>query len=198
MRKLLLASNNSGKLREMKDLLKDLNLELYTPSDLGIQLQVKETGQTYAENAGKKALTYAQQAGLLSLADDSGLEVALLDGAPGLYSARYAPQPGADDADRRSYLLEQLQGYPLPWLAKFHCTIVVAEPDGQLYFAEGECPGEIIPKERGDNGFGYDPIFLLPEIGFTMAELSLAQKNKLSHRALAVKAIAPLLLELVS
>jgi XTP/dITP diphosphohydrolase len=198
MRKLLLASNNSGKLREMKDLLKDLNLELYTPSDLGIQLQVKETGQTYAENAGKKALTYAQQAGLLSLADDSGLEVALLDGAPGLYSARYAPQPGADDADRRSYLLEQLQGYPLPWLAKFHCTIVVAEPDGQLYFAEGECPGEIIPKERGDDGFGYDPIFLLPEIGFTMAELSLAQKNKLSHRARAVKAIAPLLLELVS
>jgi XTP/dITP diphosphohydrolase len=181
----------------MIDLLQGLGIELCTPADLDIQLHVVEDGLTYAENAANKALAFARRAGLLSLADDSGLEVEALGGAPGLYSARYSPQPGADDADRRSYLLAQLQEHPRPWWAKFHCTVALATPGGELYFTEGDCPGEIVPQERGLSGFGYDPVFLIPETGLTMAELSMAEKNHISHRALAVKAAIPLLMDLL-
>lgn len=197
MSRLLLATNNPGKRREMTDLLHGLDLELFSPADLEINMHVEEDGHTYAQNAANKALAFARRADMLALADDSGLEVDVLDGSPGLYSARYSPQPGADDADRRSYLLAQLSNHSRPWRAKFHCTVAIATPEGDLYFSEGDCPGEIIPEERGNGGFGYDPIFLIPEIGLTMAELSMAEKNNLSHRARAVQAAIPLLSELL-
>ncbi len=191
MSKILLASTNPGKILEIQDLLPDI--ELLLPQNLGIDLVVEENGQTYAENAALKARAYCQASGLPALADDSGLEVDCLDGAPGLHSARYAARPGAGDADRRALLLRNLAGCPRPWLAHFHCTVAIAVPGGQVFFADGDCPGEIIPEERGNNGFGYDPIFLLAELGLTMAELSRAQKNQLSHRARAVKAALPLI-----
>ncbi|MEJ2302493.1 MAG: RdgB/HAM1 family non-canonical purine NTP pyrophosphatase [Anaerolineales bacterium] len=197
MSKLLLASQNAGKLREMKALLKNVPIDLITPVDLGLHLVVKEEGHTYAENAAHKALVYARHSGLVALADDSGLEVDALDGAPGLYSARYAPQRGATDADRRAYLLQQIEGSPRPWRARFRCTIAVATPSGEVHHTEGTCPGELIPEERGQGGFGYDPIFLIPEMGRTMAELTLEEKNRLSHRARAVQAAIPLLSKLI-
>ncbi|HZD57122.1 MAG TPA: RdgB/HAM1 family non-canonical purine NTP pyrophosphatase [Anaerolineales bacterium] len=197
MSKLLLASKNPGKLREMKALLEGVNVDLVSPAELGLDLVIKEEGSTYAENAAHKALVYAERSGLVALADDSGLEVDALDGAPGLYSARYAPQPGATDADRRAYLLQQIRGNPRPWTARFRCTIAVATPSAEVHCREGICPGEIIPEERGHGGFGYDPIFLIPELGRTMAELDLDEKNRLSHRAQAVQAAIPLLRKLI-
>ena len=188
MSKLLIATNNSGKQKEIKSLLKDLEIQLITPSDIGLALDVQEDGSTYQENAAKKAIAFAQTSGLISLADDTGLEVDALDRAPGLYSARYAPQPNATDADRRAYLLKNLQSHPQPWYAQFICVVAIATPNGDLHFTEGICSGEIIPHERGEFGFGYDPIFLLPSIGNTMAELSMIEKNRLSHRAKAVLA----------
>jgi XTP/dITP diphosphohydrolase len=131
------------------------------------------------------------------MSDDSGLEVEVLSGAPGIFSARYAPRLGATDADRRAYLLQQLSSYPRPWTARFHCTVALASPDGAVHFSEGICQGEIIPQERGMNGFGYDPIFLIPELGRTMAELDMKEKNRLSHRAQAVLAIKPVILSLL-
>ncbi len=198
MAPLLIASTNIGKLREIEaifaaSIVQTLPLELVLPSQIGIQLEVEEDGSTYAENAAKKALAYTQASGLITLADDSGLEVAALDGQPGLHSARYAPWHGATDADRRRYLLQNLQGKPRPWPAHFHCTVAIAVPSGEIFYAEGDCPGEIIPEERGSNGFGYDPIFWIPELGQTMAELPMDQKNQLSHRARAVKAAVPVI-----
>jgi len=193
MQKLLIATGNRGKIKEIQSLLDGLDVQLVTPKDIGLELEVHEDGQTYAENAGKKALAYSKASGLLSLADDSGLEVDALDGAPGLYSARYSPLPGATDADRRAYMLKNLAGKPRPWTAHFHATIAIGLPDGQVLFADGNCYGEIIPDERGNNGFGYDPIFFIPETEHTMAELSMDEKNRLSHRALAVKNALPIL-----
>lgn len=198
MARLLLATNNQGKRREISALLADLELELVLPGELGLNLQVEETGSTYAENAAKKALAFAKASGLPALGDDSGLEVDALDGGPGLYSARYSPMPNATDADRRLYLLEKLQGKPRPWTARFRCVVALAFPGpdggpGQVQFAEGVCEGEIIPEERGTGGFGYDPIFFIPEAGRTMAELSMDEKNQLSHRARAIRAARPLL-----
>ena len=185
-KKLLIATNNKGKVSELLALLADLPTEVVLPEQLGLDLHVEEDGHTYAENAAKKARAFAAAGGMIALADDSGLEVASLDGAPGLYSARYHPKPGATDADRRAYLLENLHGKPRPWTAHFHATVAVAGLDGLVQLADGDCPGEIIPEERGSGGFGYDPIFLLQEIGKTMAELSAAEKNRLSHRARAI------------
>jgi XTP/dITP diphosphohydrolase len=197
MQKLLIATGNRGKVKEIQALLEGLEVELVTPKDIGLALEVHEDGQTYAENAGKKALAYSQASGLLSLADDSGLEVDALEGAPGMYSARYLPQPGATDADRRAYLLKNLAGKPRPWTAHFHATVAIGSPDGQVQFADGNCYGEIIPEERGNNGFGYDPIFFIPETKQTMAELSMDEKTRLSHRALAVKNALPVLQKLL-
>jgi XTP/dITP diphosphohydrolase len=196
MSKILLASNNKGKLDEILALLADLDIEMFTPAGLGLTMEVAEDGQTYAANAARKGLAFAQATNLLTLADDSGLEVEALDGAPGLYSARFSPKPGATDADRRAYLLAQLVDIPQPWKARFRCVIALATPSGEVKFTEGICPGEIIPDERGSNGFGYDPIFLLPELGRTMAQLEMYEKNQLSHRARAVIAAKPLLREL--
>jgi XTP/dITP diphosphohydrolase len=194
MNQLLLATGNPGKLGEMQALLADLGkIELLTPAEIGLRLEILEDGATYAENAALKARAYAEASGLTTLADDSGLEVAVLGGAPGLRSARYLPQPGATDADRRAYLLRQLQAYPRPWLARFRCSVAVFRPGEALLTFEGTCPGEIIPEERGTNGFGYDPIFLLSQTGRTMAELSMEEKNRLSHRGWAVRAALPYL-----
>ena len=193
MKKLLIATNNKGKVRELQDLLKDTGIELVTPADINLILEVEEDGTTYAENASKKAITFAHASGLISLADDSGLEVDALNGAPGLYSARYHPKPGANDADRRAYMIENLRGKPHPWKAHFHATIAIAIPEQDVHVVEGNCYGEIIPEERGTGGFGYDPIFLFPELNKTMAELEMEEKNRLSHRAKAVMNAIPFL-----
>ena len=200
MHKLLIATNNHGKVEELQDLLQGMDLELVTPSQIGLDLDVIEDGHTYAENAAKKAIAFAKASNLISLADDSGLEVDALDGAPGLYSARYGSTNGEklSDADRRKYLLSKLQDKPQPWTAHFHATIAIAIPNGDVQLAEGICPGEIIPEERGTGGFGYDPIFLLPELGKTMAEFSMDEKNRLSHRARAVMNARGILRKLVA
>ena len=198
MTKLLIASTNRGKLREFQEILSGEPYDLFLPADLGFALTVEETGTTYRENAALKARAFAQASGLITLSDDSGLEVQALGGAPGLHSARYAPQPGATDADRRAYLLENLRGKPRPWLARFVCTVAIATPQGEIFFTEGECPGEIIPEERGTHGFGYDPIFYFPERGMTMAELPPEEKNRISHRARAVRAAVPILRQLLA
>ena len=193
MRSLLLATNNKGKVAEIKALLAGLDLVLLTPTDLGLSLELPEDGQTYAENAIKKALAFAQASGMVSLGDDSGLEVDALAGQPGLHSHRFCPIPNATDADRRKYLLELLHGKPRPWTAHFRATVAIATPAREVKLATGQCEGEIIPEERGTNGFGYDPIFLIPELGRTMAELGMDEKNRLSHRARAVQNAIPIL-----
>lgn len=196
MLKILVATANRGKLHEIQALLGGMPLKLLIPADLGLSLEVAETGDTYAANAALKATAFARLAGMLTLADDSGLEVDALGGLPGVRSARFSPLPGANDADRRRYLLEQLVGKPRPWTAHFHCTVALAEAGKETIYFEGDCPGEIIPVERGTNGFGYDPIFLLPELARSMAELSTDEKNQLSHRARAIKAALPTLRQL--
>ena len=192
---LLLATNNQGKLRELRSLLTDLvGVELVSPKDIGLELIVEEVGETYAENAALKAKAFANASGLIALADDSGLEVDALDGAPGLYSARYAPKVGATDADRREYLLQNLTGKPRPWTARFRATIAVAIPNGSVQFAAGICEGEISLEERGTGGFGYDPIFVLAGMHKTMAEFSEEEKNLVSHRARAIAAASRILI----
>lgn len=192
MQRLLLATTNPGKARELRALLAPLPLELVTPKDLGLSLQVQESGHDYLANAQLKALAFARASGLWSLADDTGLEVDALGGAPGLRSARLAG-PVASDADRRRELLRRLQGHPRPWKARFRAVVVLASPQGETTWAEGVCPGEILPEPRGEHGFGYDPLFLVEGTGKTMAELTLEEKNRLSHRARAVQALWPAL-----
>jgi XTP/dITP diphosphohydrolase len=196
MHKLLLATNNKGKVAEIKALLSGVGLSLLTPAELGLVLEVPEDGLTYAENASKKAAAFSQASGLVALGDDSGLEVDVLDGQPGLHSHRFSPNPDATDADRRKYLLEKLRDNPRPWTAHFHATVAVALPSGGLQITSGQCDGEIIPEERGSNGFGYDPIFFIPGVGRTMAELEMDEKNRLSHRARAVQNAIPILIEI--
>jgi len=193
MNRLLIATNNPGKVEELHALLKDLPIQLVTPADIDLVLDVDEDGETYAENAEKKALAFAKASGLTSLADDSGLEVDALNGAPGLYSARYLAKPGATDADRRAYLIKNLVDKPRPWSARFRATIAIAVPKQGVQLAEGDCIGEIIPEERGTGGFGYDPIFLIDKLGRTMAELDMDEKNLISHRARAVMNAIPIL-----
>ena len=192
--KLLLATNNKGKLRELQSILADIPLTLIAPAQIGLVLEVKEDGDTYAENAAKKALAFARASGLTCLADDSGLEVDALNGAPGLYSARYSPKPGATDGDRRQFLLQNLVGKPRPWTARFRATVAVAGPEKSVEWAEGICQGQVIPEERGAGGFGYDPIFLLDGMDQTMAELPEETKNRLSHRARAAEAARGILM----
>jgi XTP/dITP diphosphohydrolase len=195
---LLIASTNPGKLTELGALLQDLPIRLMLPAGVGIHLEVEETGSTYAENAALKAAAYGQASGLVTLADDSGLEVDALNGAPGLHSARYLPTPGATDADRRAYLLQNLRGggFPRPWTARFRCVVAVLVPGGEMQFREGRVEGEIWPEERGSNGFGYDPLFFIPARGQTMAELPDGVKNRISHRGLAVAQARALLVEI--
>lgn len=197
MKKLLVATGNKGKVREIQALLGGMEIELITPAQIGLDLEVEENGNTYAENAALKAAAFATAANLLTMADDSGLEVQALGGQPGIRSARFSTKPGATDADRRAYLLQRLETLPRPWTARFCCAIALAAPGKEIRFAEGECQGEIIPEERGQNGFGYDPIFYIPTYQLTMAELTMEQKNRLSHRARAITASRPILEELL-
>jgi XTP/dITP diphosphohydrolase len=190
---LLIASNNKGKTDEIKALLSDLSINLLTPADLGIALDVAEDGKTYAENASKKAAAFAHASGMIALGDDSGLEVDALGGQPGLHSHRFSSIPNASDGDRRKYLLERLGRHARPWAARFRATVAIVLPTGESYLATGQCEGEIIPDERGANGFGYDPIFFIPELGHTMAELEMKEKNRLSHRARAIQNAIPIL-----
>ncbi|MEW6567596.1 MAG: RdgB/HAM1 family non-canonical purine NTP pyrophosphatase [Chloroflexota bacterium] len=192
MTRLLLATHNPGKRREMEALLKGLGLELHDLAGLGIADVAEETGSDYAANARLKALTYAQASGLWTLADDTGLEVDALEGAPGLLSARLLG-PDHSDAERRQALLARLAPHPRPWTARFRCCAALASPSGSVDLAEGVCPGEVIPEERGEHGFGYDRIFLVAGTARTMAELQLEDKNRLSHRARAVQALLPTL-----
>ncbi len=192
MRKLLLGTRNRGKQDELLALLSNLHLEILTPQQMGISIEIEETGTTYAENARLKAVTYASHSGLWSLSDDSGLEVDALDGAPGLRSARLGGK-GKSDPDRRRLLTEMLANHSRPWEACFRATVSLAGPTGEFEVAEGQCVGEIIPDERGTGGFGYDRIFLLHELGKTMAELEMEEKNQFSHRARALKALLPAL-----
>jgi XTP/dITP diphosphohydrolase len=183
--KLLIATHNRGKLREFAEMLQDLPLELVTLDNVGISHDVEETGATFEENARLKALQYAAQSGLLTLADDSGLQVDALGGEPGVYSKRYAGE-SKTDAERNAYLLEKLRGVPQEKrTARFRCVIVIADPQGQTWTSEGVCEGEIAWAPRGTNGFGYDPIFIVREVGKHMAELSSAEKNRVSHRGRA-------------
>ena len=190
MTKILIASQNPGKIKEFRALLADLRMELLDPIMLGLNVQVVEDQASYLANARKKAHVFAKKTGFLTLADDSGLEVDVLAGAPGVYSARLAGK-GKTDADRRSQLLEMLRPHPRPWRARFRCALVLQGPHGLGDFGMGECEGEIIPHARGSAGFGYDSIFLIKSTQKTMAELSLQEKNRLSHRARAVRLLLP-------
>jgi XTP/dITP diphosphohydrolase len=185
MPKLLLATSNPGKIREYRSLLNGLHYQITTLAEEGITKVVAESGNSYDQNARSKAVAYAKFTQLIALADDSGLEVDALNGEPGVKSARFAGQT-ASDAERVSLLLARLDG--VPWerrTAFFKCVIVIATPEGQSKVCYGECRGMIALEAKGENGFGYDPIFFLPEIGKTMAELPLTTKNKISHRARA-------------
>jgi len=189
--KLLIATQNPGKVREFLFLLAPLKAKLCFPSELGLQIDVPEDGNTFADNARQKALAYTYASGLLTSADDSGLEVDALDGAPGIRSARYTP---GNDTDRVAALLTQLRD--VPWkerTARFRCVIVIATPIGELYSAEGVCEGLITFEPAGQGGFGYDPVFYLPDYDCTMAQLPQAEKNRISHRARAVEAALPVL-----
>ena len=185
--KLLVATHNRGKLKEYQELFAGLAFDLVTLDDLGIRDDIEETGATFAENARLKAVAHARQSGLLTLADDSGLEVDALGGEPGVRSKRYAGE-GASDAERVAFLLNKLREVPRgKRSARFRCAIVIASPRGETWEADGTCEGEIIFEPRGTNGFGYDPVFYFPERGATMAELSSEEKNRISHRARAAE-----------
>jgi len=191
--KLLLATNNQGKARELKLLLRELPFALVLPGELGISADVDEAGATFEENAKIKATVLAKRSGLLSLADDSGLEVEALGGEPGPLSARYAGE-GASDKDRVDYLLAKLKR--VPWekrTARFRCVIAIAEPEGEVELCSGECHGFITFEPRGKEGFGYDPVFYFPGLDKTMAELPSDIKNTVSHRGEAAREAIKLL-----
>ncbi len=198
MQKLLVATHNQGKVREYRELLAELPLEVTYLDAEGITLEVEETGATFEENARLKAVTYAAASGLWTWADDSGLQVDALDGAPGVFSARYAGV-GATDADRYRKLLDALTG--TPWnrrAARFRCTVALATPDGVVRTADGVCEGVIAFGPVGDNGFGYDPVFYMPDQNATMAQLPAELKNQVSHRARASQKALLLLKEMLS
>jgi XTP/dITP diphosphohydrolase len=197
MHKLLIATHNAGKIREYQSLLADLPLEVVSLDEADVDWDVEETGQTFAENAILKASTYARATGLWTWADDSGLEVDALNGAPGVYSARYAG-PDASDRDRYLKLIRELQAMgPADRSARFRCVVAVCLPDGETLTTEGAVEGQIIDTPRGSHGFGYDPVFLLPGEGVTMAELDQAAKNQISHRGRAARAAKERLIALI-
>ena len=184
MPKLIVATGNPGKLHEMQAYLTDPAWELTLKPDT---LDIEETGTTFLENAGLKASQVAKALGHWSIADDSGLEVAALDGAPGLFSARY----GKTDDDRISRLLRELGDNPNRQ-ARFVCAIALARPDGTIVLqTQGICPGEILTAPRGSEGFGYDPIFYVPSQGMTFAEMSPDIKHDISHRGRAFSELLP-------
>jgi XTP/dITP diphosphohydrolase len=187
---LLLASNNQGKLREIGQMLEPMGIVVKTAARAGFTEEVEETGDTFEANARLKACTVAQALGLPALADDSGLAVDALDGAPGVYSARYAG-PNASDADRSTKLLRELSQVPPEKRgAAFVCVMACCLPTGQALTAEGRLEGRIALQPAGENGFGYDPVFELPERGCTVAQLTAEEKNAISHRGRALRKLA--------
>jgi XTP/dITP diphosphohydrolase len=198
MQKLLVATHNQGKIREYMTLLADLPLQVLALREAGIERDVEETGLTFAANARLKAQTYAAWSGLWTWADDSGLEVDALAGRPGVYSARYGG-PGLSDRDRYERVLTELRPIPpAQWTARFRCVVALTLPKGQTYTVEDTVEGVITDQPRGEHGFGYDPIFFVPEYGATMAELPADVKNRISHRGKAAVRAKELLLELLA
>ncbi|TMC60773.1 MAG: XTP/dITP diphosphatase [Chloroflexi bacterium] len=197
MRRLLIATHNKHKLREFRDVFAALPLELVSLDDAEVRVVVDETGQTFKENAVLKARGYSAASGLLTLADDSGIEVDALQGAPGVMSSRFAG-PAATADERNRLLLERLQGVlPERRRARYRCVIAIAQPAGDVKTVEGTCEGQIALAPRGSGGFGYDPIFYVPEFGRTMAELPAEQKHRLSHRGIAARKAAMVLWKIV-
>jgi len=178
--RLVIASGNAGKLREYRDLLSSAGVEL-----VAFDSEVDEAGESYSENARLKAEAAAARSGLPSLGDDSGLEVEALDGFPGIKSARLGPT----QKERTAELQRRLEGVPRPWKARFVCVIALAMPGRDTRFFEGECRGEVVPQWRGEAGFGYDPIFLVPGTGKTFGEMPPEEKRKYSHRAAAARTL---------
>lgn len=193
MQTVIIASGNKGKLKEFKELMMDLPVEVKSLADFPEIGEIEETGTTFAENAYIKAKAVYDVTGWVCIADDSGLEVDALDGAPGIYSARYAGEE-KDDAANNAKLLKALADVPDPKRgAQFHCAIVTVDQNGKRYDAEGIVRGVILREERGDNGFGYDPLFYIPEFDKTTAELSMDEKNAISHRGKAVRQMVQIL-----
>jgi len=185
MRPLLIATANPHKLDEFRAIFSDLPYQLFSLNDVQLSMNVEETGTTFQENSQLKALAYAHASGLLSLADDSGLEIDALGGAPGVYSARFGGE-NMPYSERFDLIYERLQGLsPEQCTARFRCVITIAEPSGYHRSVEGVIEGVICEAPRGENGFGYDPIFLVPELGKTTAEISPEHKNRISHRGQA-------------
>ncbi|KUO77920.1 MAG: non-canonical purine NTP pyrophosphatase [Desulfosporosinus sp. BRH_c37] len=191
--KILLATQNQGKVRELQELLVDEGIEVLSLLDIPDWEDVEENGVTFADNASLKAREAVRRTGLIALADDSGLEVDALNGAPGVYSARYAGEP-KDDERNNDKLLHLLETIPEEKrTARFRCALVMVTPFGEEYLTEGAVEGRILTGCRGADGFGYDPVFYLPEFARTMAELTLTEKNTLSHRAQAFRKVIPML-----
>ena len=185
----IVATRNQGKIREIRDALKRVGLRIYSLSDFPDVPEIEEDGKSFAENALKKARFYSKYFGKLTIADDSGLEVDGLEGLPGIYSARYAGER-ASSQENNQKLLKEMQGLPISKRgARFKCIMAVVSQGGKEAVAEGSCKGTIGYKEEGKKGFGYDPLFILPKYGKTMAQLSLEEKNAISHRGKALKKI---------
>ncbi len=189
----VLASHNEGKLREMREILEELHIRVLSQKEAGVDVEPEETGSTFEENACIKARAVMEACGLPAVADDSGIMVDALGGAPGVYSARYGGGHDRSDADRNAFLLKNLENEEHRG-AKYVSVIAVAYPDGRLITARGECYGEIAREERGKGGFGYDPLFRLPD-GRHMAELSSEEKNRISHRGKALRELKRILTE---
>ena len=183
--KLVLASKNQKKLRELREILSAQGVEVVSEADVGVDVDVEETGTTFEENALLKARAVCEASGLPAVADDSGLCVDALGGAPGVYSARYGG-PGLDEVGRYQLLLENMRGM-LDRRCKFVSAICCCFPDGEVITARGECPGTLAYAPKGEDGFGYDPIFFLPERKKTFAELTAEEKNAISHRGRALE-----------
>lgn len=196
--RLLIATHNEGKVLELVELLADLDVELLRLDDVGIEWEVAETGDTFEANARQKAQAYAATARLLTLADDSGLEVDALNGQPGVHTSRFGGQ-GLNPEQRYRLLLDKMQG--VPWqkrTARFHCVAALSDGDEILATADGIVEGRIALEPAGGGGFGYDPVFYVSEEGETMARLPADRKNHISHRARAIKAIKPALARYLS
>lgn len=186
-RKVIIASNNAHKTKEIKEILEAFPFEVITMGEAGIDVDIEENGTTFRENAEIKAAAIMKLTGEICLSDDSGLEVSALGGAPGVYSARYAGEHG-NNGKNNEKLLRELDGIPEEErTARFVCSIAMAFPDGRTLFSEGYVTGRIGFEEKGANGFGYDPLFVIPELGKTFAELTAEVKNNMSHRGEALK-----------
>ena len=196
--RLLVATGNPGKLKEIEQLLVGAEIEILSLQQLDNPPEVVEDGATFADNAVKKATQMAVFSGLVTLADDSGLVVTALAGAPGVHSARYAGEPADDSANNAKLLAEMAQIPTSQRQAAFHCVMALAWPDGRWRTFAGAIEGLLLQEERGNGGFGYDPLFLVPEYGQTTAELPPAIKNRISHRGQALKKVIPLLQELAA